>query len=140
MPRPDAARLYRTANAAVLGLMLYGLALPFVFPALGDYLPAGALTCPLLRWTGLPCPMCGLTRGLRHLLTGSHTRAAALSPLSVFTLVFAVSEIAYRTWALIARPGGRLAIRLIRSDVFLHTVLVAGYFIYTGAFFLMYRQ
>ena len=48
-----------------------------------------AITCPLRATTGLPCPFCGITRGVGEALRGNVDRALFLNPASVL-LVAAV--------------------------------------------------
>jgi Protein of unknown function (DUF2752) len=44
--------------------------------------------CPLRATTGVPCPFCGMTRGVTDAVHGNVTAAAWLNPGSLF-LVFA---------------------------------------------------
>ncbi len=44
--------------------------------------PPFVLTCPMLWLTGLPCPLCGLTRALFLLAKGEWLQAVALHALS----------------------------------------------------------
>lgn len=62
--------------------------------ALGGLLAIGWLAlglptppCPLHMLTGLPCPTCGMTRGLRCLLHGNLEAALLFNPLLMLILV-----------------------------------------------------
>jgi Protein of unknown function (DUF2752) len=47
--------------------------------------------CPLRHLTGIPCPMCGLTRGFIQLAHGHLVEAIALNPLTpAFFVLFAI--------------------------------------------------
>jgi uncharacterized membrane protein len=61
--------------------------------------------CPFRTLTGLPCPLCGMTRALSHLWRGEWDEAVALHALSpmVFTLLVVVVLVElWRGWR-----GGR---------------------------------
>ena len=51
-------------------------------PLLAQFAPA----CPFHAWTGLPCPGCGTTRALHHLLHGRFEEAFRLNPM-IFVLI-----------------------------------------------------
>lgn len=46
--------------------------------------------CPLRSLTGVPCPFCGMTRGVTDMLHGDVVHALALNPGSVLLVVAAV--------------------------------------------------
>jgi hypothetical protein len=48
------------------------------------------VTCPLRATTGIPCPFCGMTRGVSRVLHGDIVGAAALNPGSLLLVVTAV--------------------------------------------------
>ncbi len=56
----------------------------------------GLPACPFLRWTGLPCPTCGLTTGFALLARGNVMQALRVHPMSVplFLSVLSVALIA----------------------------------------------
>jgi len=60
------------------------LALAAVLPLLPGH---DAITCPLRATTGVPCPFCGMTRGVGHALRGDVGGALALNPGSVLLVV-----------------------------------------------------
>src|SRR5215510_3986125 len=50
--------------------------------------------CPLRTLTGIPCPLCGSTRGVIAAVHGHVGHAVALNPASIVVLVLAVALIA----------------------------------------------
>jgi hypothetical protein len=90
-------------------LALAALAISFVFPVRG----LGFDLCAFHAGTGLPCPGCGLTRGLSALSQGDLTAALALNPFVLFLwptfLVLALLVVLPR------RPRAALEARLRRS-------------------------
>ncbi len=94
------------------GLGAAGLAVLAVWTPPDD----GSLSlCLTRRGLGLPCPGCGVTRGLAHLLQGDLARAMALHPLS--PLVLADAAAGWGLWGLVvhglaAAPPAR-AVRLV---------------------------
>jgi Protein of unknown function (DUF2752) len=71
-----AARPLRLIGAAVVGSAL-------VAPLAGVQGPA----CPLRSLTGVPCPFCGMTRGVTSVVHGDVGHALALNPGSVLLVV-----------------------------------------------------
>jgi len=71
--------------------------------------------CLTRRALGLPCPGCGLTRGLAHLLQGNLTRAMTLHPLA--PLVAADAVVGWGAWGLVvhglAAPPATRTVRLV---------------------------
>lgn len=71
--------------------------------------------CLTRRGLGLPCPGCGLTRGLAHLLRGDLGRAMALHPLAPLVALDAAA--AWVLWGLVvhglAAPPPARAVRLV---------------------------
>lgn len=47
-----------------------------------DALDAGPVLCLFRRFTGIPCPGCGLTRGVARLMRGELRQSLALHPLA----------------------------------------------------------
>lgn len=76
----------------------------------------GALSiCLTRRGLGLPCPGCGLTRGLAHLVQGNLAQALAMHPLAPLVALDAVAG--WGLWGLVvhglvAAPPAR-AVRLV---------------------------
>ena len=50
-----------------------------------------AVTCPLRATTGIPCPFCGMTRGVGRVLDGDIAGAALLNPGSLLLVLAAVA-------------------------------------------------
>jgi hypothetical protein len=50
----------------------------------------GGVPCPLRSLTGLPCPFCGMTRGVTALVHGRVADAALFNPGSVLIVLAAV--------------------------------------------------
>ncbi len=72
-------------RAWVRRLALLGFAVSFVFPTSG----LGVDLCPLHAVTGLPCPGCGLTRGVSLVSQGEPLLALGAHPFApLFWLVF----------------------------------------------------
>ena len=46
--------------------------------------------CPLRTITGIPCPMCGMTRGVTALVHGDFARALLMNPASYVAVALAV--------------------------------------------------
>jgi hypothetical protein len=78
----------------------------FVIPPTG----LGVDLCPLHRVTGLPCPGCGMTRGLAALTQGDFTAAAGLNPfaLLVWPVLVALAVLALVPQRLVGRLERRL--------------------------------
>lgn len=71
--------------------------------------------CLTRRALGLPCPGCGLTRGVAHLLQGDLARAMTLHPLA--PLVAVDAAVGWGWWGLalygLAAPPPARAVRLV---------------------------
>ena len=92
--RAQLARNLRVAGGAMLGLS-------YLVPLV----PSPGTLCPLRRFTGIPCPFCGLTTGVvatshGHLLAGG--AANPVAPLLVMATV-----VGWLVWGL--RRSGRMA-------------------------------
>lgn len=46
--------------------------------------------CPLRTVTGIPCPMCGMTRGVTSLVHGDFARALLMNPASYLAVTLAI--------------------------------------------------
>ncbi|MBI5281579.1 MAG: DUF2752 domain-containing protein [Candidatus Solibacter usitatus] len=93
MPLP---RLLSSPHA--LKALFCGSALAFFITAA----PPAWLFCPFLRLSGLPCPLCGMTRALCAIGHGGLSAALRLHALS--PLVFALF-----VWGLVSGLAGRAA-------------------------------
>ena len=87
-------------------LALLGLAcVPFAFVWPSLHAATGLeLTCPLRRFTGVPCPLCGMTSAATALVEGDLGGSLAANP---FLLVLALSTLAM-TGVMVGRAAGRL--------------------------------
>jgi hypothetical protein len=74
------ARPLRSAGAAMLGIAA-------IRPLVGD----PGVPCPLRTLTGVPCPFCGMTRGVTDLVHGDVVHALLMNPGSVLAVVLAVA-------------------------------------------------
>src|SRR5260370_39501273 len=78
----------RAAGVAMLGLAVVRPMLPFEI----------APPCPLRTLTGVPCPFCGMTRGVTAAVHAEVGRARFLNPASILAVVTAVLLVlAWRT-------------------------------------------
>jgi len=73
-------RELRIAGAAMLGVAAIRPLVPF------EFVPP----CPLRTVTGVPCPMCGMTRGVTALVHGDFARALLMNPASFVAVALAV--------------------------------------------------
>ena len=70
-----------------LGIALLGLVMPFpVFPP-----------CPMLTVTGVPCPMCGMTRSVRSFSVGDIDASIRYQPFGMIAAVVGIGVLAL--WA-----------------------------------------
>lgn len=112
--------------------------------------PTGRVTsvdlCPVHRWSGLPCPGCGVTRGLLHLSHGEWREALGANPWSALVwlvvLVMAVSVVipaarVERFEALMARlePWPSRVVRALFVAFFGFGLLRLAYFASSGEWF-----
>lgn len=85
--------------------------------------------CLTRRVLGLPCPGCGLTRGMAHLLQGNLERALTLHPLAPLAAADAV--VGWGLWGLVlhglapAPPAGVVRLVLL-SQLALFVALWLG--------------
>lgn len=113
-PRAWTASAIFTPEARVLAIVVVALA--FVFPVNG----LGVDLCMLHSATGLPCPGCGLSRGIASIAHGSFAHAFEMNPfafvaapLFVGLVVFGVlpAKMKARIEAAAARPRASLIYR-----------------------------
>jgi len=66
--------------------------------------------CPLRTFTGIPCPMCGMTRGVTALVHGDFAWAAVMNPASFLIVALAIlllvqwktKRVVIPVWAIVA--------------------------------------
>jgi len=73
-------RELRIAGVAMLGAAAIRPLIPF------EFVPP----CPLRTITGIPCPMCGMTRGVTALVHGDFARALLMNPASYVAVALAL--------------------------------------------------
>jgi hypothetical protein len=81
--------------------------------------------CPLQRWTGLTCPLCGMTRAIAALLAGRFAEAVRHNVLVVALFPFAIVAFARALYA--ALRWNRWTV-LIPARVVTPLVLIAAGF------------
>jgi hypothetical protein len=54
------------------------------------------VTCPLRATTGVPCPLCGMTRGVGAVLRGDVMHAMALNPGGVLLVAVVIAVLVAR--------------------------------------------
>lgn len=132
--RGSGRRTYRIVNWVVFGLMLYLLALPFLSPPLEKCFPFVWGICPYRELRGEPCPLCGMTRAVGAVLRGDFHRAVLLNSLSIFAVLFILSEVIFRVVLLCLHISRRSWSLLVRTDIFAHLLLAAIFICYIGKF------
>jgi hypothetical protein len=78
--------------------------------------------CPLRTLTGVPCPLCGSTRGVIAAVHGHIGHALALNPASILVLVLAVAivvgwrveRVRIPVWVIVAVFGALWAYQLFK--------------------------
>jgi hypothetical protein len=73
-------RELRIGGAAMLGVAAVRPLVPF------EFVPP----CPLRTITGIPCPMCGMTRGVTALVHGDFVHALLMNPASYLAVALAI--------------------------------------------------
>ncbi len=132
--RGSGRRTYRIVNWVVLGFMLYLLSLPFLSPLLVKCIPSVWGVCPYRELRGEPCPLCGMTRGVGAVMRGDFHRAVSLNPLSIFAMLFILSEVIFRVVVLCLHLSRRSWSLLVRTDIFVHLLLAGIFICYIGKF------
>ncbi len=125
---------YSIVNWVILGFMLYLLALPFLSPLLEKCFPSVWGICPYREVWGEPCPLCGATRAVGAALRGDFHRAVLLNPMSIFAVLFILSELIFRAVLLCLHLSQRSWSLLVRADIFVHLLLAGIFICYIGKF------
>jgi len=63
------------------------------------------VVCPVRRFLGTPCPTCGITRSVAHLLHCRPAESFAAHRLGWLVLAGVMLQLPYRTWRLAGRRG-----------------------------------
>ena len=102
--------------------------------------------CPFHVITGLPCPTCGLTRGLHCLLRGDPTSAFLFNPLGIIALLGMMLYLVYAVIVVLAKlPRLRIetltprVARIIRISITLLIIINWGCLIYHKGFISVLR-
>jgi hypothetical protein len=117
-----------------LGLVAYGLALPFLFPFIRQWIPQAVPVCAFRSLFDLPCPLCGLTRGLGALCRGDWIGALRWNALVVPLAILGPIEAGYRLFVVTTRPDQQRTEQLSRRDLRLHSLGLAAYAAYCCAY------
>lgn len=123
---------WRRGHAAALAVSLAALAAAYGLPAGGVPL----LECRFRRWTGVPCPTCGYTRGVQAVLHGDLDRAVRECPTAILVtgalvatvLLSSAALLRGRTWATGGDPLARR--RRIRAAIVVGVAVVAANWIW----------
>lgn len=116
-------RIYYPLNLAMAGYGIYVLLLPFLSPLMERVFPS-IWECAYYRFTGQPCPLCGVTRDLSSTFSGQE---ATLNPASLSIFAFVVGSLFYRVWATFSLRKLTVAKQklLFVGDAMLHLSLLA---------------
>lgn len=82
---------------AVAGMLAIAVVMPWL------HLP-NATVCPLRRITGVPCPMCGMTRSVTATVHGNLDRALLMNPAGIVLVVLSVALIVGWRWRRVTIP------------------------------------
>lgn len=80
---------------------MFGIAA--IRPALPDAVPLGP-PCPLRTFTGIPCPFCGMTRGVLALVHGDVSAAFAFNPGAFLIVAMALVLLVAWRWQRVRIP------------------------------------
>ena len=72
-----------------------------IWPALPVHPP---LVCPLRTITGIPCPLCGMTRACVAAVHGHLGASLVFNPGGLFVVLFALAALLRPQWLVRARP------------------------------------
>jgi hypothetical protein len=102
-----------TTNVELKPLRTFGAAMLAV-AAVRPLLPVEVVPpCPLRTLTGVPCPLCGMTRGVTAAVHGNIGHALFLNPGSIAAVILAVvllfawrtKRVTVRVWMIVAVLG-----------------------------------
>lgn len=84
----------RMIGAAMLGVAAARPLVPF------EFVPP----CPLRTITGIPCPLCGMTRGVTALVHGDLAHALLLNPGALLVVALAIFVVLQWRWKRLIVP------------------------------------
>jgi Protein of unknown function (DUF2752) len=96
VPGPGERRHAHEVRAAAGGM----LAIAAAWPLLPLHPP---VACPLRSLTGVPCPLCGMTRAVVAAAHGHLATSLAFNPGGVFVLLLAIAAVVRPAWLTRAR-------------------------------------
>jgi hypothetical protein len=133
--RPFAHPAERLGRLQRLSLVLLGLAVLVVWDPVAR---PGPKVCLLRHAVGLPCPLCGLTRGASSGLRGRFLEAASFNPLALPLLVFAV--LLAVKWGVEYATGRRFEVPTSRRTRRAALVVVSLALLAVWVYLLLYRR
>lgn len=136
-PLNSGQRSYKNLNRAALGILVAGLALPFLHSVVASTVPGIGPACFCRRLLDIQCPLCGMTRAMTALLTGRLSDALASHPLALLTACGLIAEIVYRVTASFRVFHEERLPSVLRMDALIHLTLCSAYAVYAVAFFLL---
>lgn len=117
--------LYGVFNRVMVLYMLYAASLPLWSHHMSAWLPE-IWQCAYLRWTGVPCPLCGVTRDVGVWMGAGGPERAGNNPatpwiVSVFILLFCLRLMALFSFPRFSSGGQRL---WAVSDLAVHAAIL----------------
>lgn len=129
-------RSYWQLSWVVLALAVALLLLPWALTAGAlRHAPTVLTVCRYRVLTGRPCPICGLTRGMRAAQTGSLREANAWHPLALPLTALALLEVFFRLGILANRRRIIPQRALLIGDAGIHLLLFAAVMLYLALSF-----
>lgn len=104
-PVPAPGRPGRLLTLDLRGLRVAGVASVATLAALPLVPGHDVVTCPLRATTGVPCPFCGITRGVGRLFAGDISGALSLNPASVLLVFGAIALLLFVRRATVRVPA-----------------------------------
>ena len=112
---------YQKVNLTLLFFTVYCLSLPIISPIMSKIIPS-LWQCNYKRITGKPCPLCGVTRDFKTILSGNNEKIL-LNNLSIFLLVIVLSELIFRLTIAINFKISHSK-KTVLFDIIIHTFII----------------
>ncbi len=125
-------RNYRIFSIIMLAACAYFFALPLISPLMEKIAPE-IWTCPFLKATGRPCPLCGITRDIDNLYA-LEISAAGMTTLVLFMLGIVETAARVIIITFISGLSRKTVINIVKIDVIYHTLLVITASVYVIMF------